>query len=122
MGELMLEHREDLLGHTVQEILFIEIMGIEGGTTNSCPVQNILHQNLIVGFFCQEFSKRGTHQVMCALGTTVCFLLFHFSSSFSGEQSKRLVRLRTDPLVCAWRCGHSPGNILSTMPYSVGHM
>jgi len=77
MGDLVREHRELLLYHTVENILFIEIMGIEGSTTNVCPIQNILHQNPIVGFFYQEFREGGAHQVIRALGTTIGFLLFH---------------------------------------------
>lgn len=67
-------------------------MGIEGGTTNSCPVQNILHQNLIIAFFCYEFRKGRAHQAIGALGTTICFLLFHDVTSFFGEQLRPVVR------------------------------
>jgi hypothetical protein len=42
MGDLVREHLQLLCCHTAQDILFIEIMGIEGSTANSCPIQNIL--------------------------------------------------------------------------------
>jgi hypothetical protein len=96
LSDLVREHREFLLGYTVQNILFIEIMGIEGGTTNPCPIQNILHQNLIVGFFSQEFSKGGTHQAIRALGTTICCVDSQYSRLLAGfgESARLLVLLR----------------------------
>src|SRR5260370_4507071 len=71
MGDLAREQLQLLLYDLVENILFIEIMGIESGTANSCPIQNILHQNLIIGFFYHEFRKGRTHQAIGALGTTI---------------------------------------------------
>src|SRR6266851_6762428 len=91
LEELLTKRLKHLLRNTRQHILLIEVVGIKRRTPDPRAIQQVLHSDRVIAFLQQEFHHGGTHQAAGALGSTILFVLLHWTLS----------PFRTISLICA---------------------
>ena len=68
-----------------QKVVFVPVVGVEGGASDVRLVDNVLNGDQIVGFRLDQLEKRMDQGVVCTSGSSIFLFFCHRNPRFSGH-------------------------------------